>query len=207
MDAKLLPTKKSRNFFQKHTLFPVRLVFGFLTALCLGYALGQWLLPLFPHAIKEAYISAHTGITNSASKPPISTLPILKNFLSGLPVICLLSLASMTAFVQSLSWYVGFFQSLCHGFAWALLSKKCHISLCVLYVAYILFWFLLRLALSLSSAYTARRFFASVNETQRNKKHVISPLILRHLLVCLVVVLVWFLGCVLYVKLISVISM
>ena len=206
-DEKLLKKESHEERVAKlrRQTLPLRMICLSLFSVGIGFFVAWWLLPLCPQDLVRGIFEAH--IPRLGGHDVSFALQFLRLCLSCLPVYILLSLAGLTSFCEGLTSALLSYRSICDGFAlcaflFAAKQNQEMLLPCVLYGGFVLARLCLRICLGLSSAHTADGFFDPATRLRDGQKGV-SPLLLRHIVCCLLCVAAGMSFCVLYVILMN----
>ena len=168
----------------RQRLYPLRLLILSLGAMGLGMLLGGWLLPLLPQDAVDSVLEAHLG-----GEEISFALRLIRLYASALPYLLILCCGGLTCFCRGVCAWVTCICGLREGCAlWLLITKAADLSPTWLWGAYAAETLILlgvRLMLALSSDRLSTRFFDPRERLPRGRRGV-SPLLARHLLICLI---------------------
>ncbi len=178
-------------------LYPVRLVAISVLSVALGVLLGLWLLPLLPDGTAEDILYAHLPALDKEALPVSLPLQFVRLCASVLPCLLILGIAGLTCFCRGVSTLMLSVCGICEGCGLYLLlsltteHSSPHASLpaalsllWAVYGARMLLLLGTRLLIALSSAHLSNRFF-DPDQRLADGQRGISPLLARHLLLCL----------------------
>lgn len=185
----------------RRKLFPVRLAAVSLVSLAIGGLLGALLLPFLPEETVTAVLLSHIPGADTTSSGVTLPLQYLRLCITCAPFFLLLAVAGVTSFCNGVSTLVLTLSAIPQGCTLYLLyrdmlggsilgslwgeASNAPLMLCVLYTGWTLARLFIRILLSLSSAHMAEHFFDPETRLAEGQRGV-SPLLARHLLICLI---------------------
>ena len=174
------------------------------------------LLPLIPSQALEAVLSSHIVRESATSLSATLPLQFVRLSVSCVPAFLLLSVAGVTSFCRGVTSLVLGISAIPQGCTLFWLYRRMG-SDCLttegtyLLSPWLLFWaycaftvvrICLRIVLTLSSSHTAEHFFDSETRLSNGERGV-SPLLARHLLICLLSAFAGALTCFAYIFVIN----